>query len=419
MIPLTKRFALQQGLHWMIVGLIIPVLTLLFQAHGLNLAEIGIIMAVWVGTTAILEIPLGSVADHFGRRSIYLMSLLMNIIGCTLLYFADSFEWLLMASVILGASRAVYSGTLDAWFYDRFQQVATNSSYHAELAKVNIVVTFGLAIGCLIGGWLPDYTIKHYLAGHQSLTGPAVFELNIFAIIAGNLLLFAVTLLLVDEVHIRSTTTLSFKLALRTSLKAMAVARQHSILLPLMISSLLMGMTLSVVEHFWQPYLAGLLDEQQYALSVFGVISALYFLMAASSSGLSIYFLKWFEGSHRMLLLSSRLLAAMMLMALAMSDDLISFSLSYLAFFFLFTAGNNSESVLLNQNTQSDMRSTMLSIHSFIITIGGMSSSLLFGYVSQQLSISISWLICGCVLLLGCGLFLRMPNHIQAEPEQA
>ncbi len=418
MLPLTKRFALQQSLHWMIVGLIIPVLTLLFQAHGLNLAEIGIIMAAWIGTTTILEIPLGSVADQFGRRAIYLLSLFMNIIGSTLLYFAYNFEWLLIASIILGASRAVYSGTLDAWFYDRFQKLTASCNYHTELSKVNVVVTLGLAIGCLIGGWLPDHANNHHFSGNSNLTTYAVFELNLVVVITGNLLLIALTLMLIDEVHIRSTTSLSLKFALRTSLKAITISLQHPILLPLMISSLLMGMTLSVVENFWQPYLASLLNEQ-YTLSIFGVISALYFLMAASSSGLSIYLLKLFGNSHRMLMLSSRLLAAVMLMILALSDDLISFSLSYLTFFFLFTAGNNSETVLLNKYTQSDMRSTMLSIHSFIITIGGMSSSLLFGYISQQFSIAISWLICACLLLLGCGLFLSMPNSLQNETEQA
>lgn len=419
MIPLTKRFAVQQGLHWMIVGLMIPVLTLLLQSHGLDLAKIGIIMAVWIGTTAILEIPLGSIADQFGRRAIYLMSLLMNIVGCALLYFAYNFEWLLIASMVLGASRAVYSGTLDAWFYERFQQLTTNGNYHTELAKVNIVVTLGLAIGCLIGGWLPAYSSNHDSSGISNIVAHAIFDLNILVIMAGNLLLIALTLLLIDEVHIRSTTGLSFKSALRTSVRAIAISRQHPILLPLLINCLLMGMTLSVVEHFWQPYLASLLNVQQYTLSVFGVISALYFLMAASSSGLSIYLLKLFEGSHRMLLLSTRLMASVMLMILAMSNDLISFSLSYLAFFFLFTAGNNSETVLLNQHTKSDMRSTMLSIHSFIITIGGMSSSLLFGYISQQFSISISWLICGSLLMLGCGLFLYMPKGVQIKTEQA
>ncbi|WP_224055762.1 hypothetical protein [Vibrio penaeicida] len=43
---LTIRFGIQQGLHWLIMGIMIPVITLIFQSRGLNLFDIGLVMAV-------------------------------------------------------------------------------------------------------------------------------------------------------------------------------------------------------------------------------------------------------------------------------------------------------------------------------------------------------------------------------------
>ncbi|WP_041394319.1 hypothetical protein [Photobacterium profundum] len=53
-------------------------------------------MAVWVGSTAALEIP-------------------------------------------LGGARAIYSGTLDAWFYERFHKTEGELTYHQAISKINVV----------------------------------------------------------------------------------------------------------------------------------------------------------------------------------------------------------------------------------------------------------------------------------------
>lgn len=65
---LVVRFGIQQYLHWTVVGLLIPVIILIFQSRGLNLTEVGIVMAVWIGSTTILEIPVGGLADTIGRK---------------------------------------------------------------------------------------------------------------------------------------------------------------------------------------------------------------------------------------------------------------------------------------------------------------------------------------------------------------
>ncbi|MDC5856572.1 MFS transporter [Vibrio europaeus] len=402
---LIYRFATQQALHWSITGLIVPVLILLFQTRGLNLTEIGIVMALWIGTTALLEVPLGSFADQFGRVRTYRLSLLMTILGAALMLQASNLILVMVSAVLLGAARAIYSGTLDAWFYDQFQSIEGEASYHSALAKINIMVTFGLALGSLIGGWLPDSGLVHF-SWMQS-----IYDINLLVIITASVALLIVTqwLVPIELSKVQSKPEPRPSNLLTKGRQALRLSWHHSVLKPVMQTTLVLGMVLSCVENLWQPYLSELLSERDSGTQVFGLISALYFLMAALSSWLSVRVLSWFSGSHRMLILVSRVASAGVLFGLALTTQLESFAIVYLLFFFLFTLGENSQSVLLQDSTPSDMRSTMLSISSLMVTVGGMGASLGFGYLADHFGIGVSWSIAAILLMASSMLFALIP----------
>ncbi|MFD2017472.1 MFS transporter [Vibrio olivae] len=169
----------------------------------------------------------------------------------------------------------------------------------------------------------------------------------------------------------------------------------HIILKRIMQTTLVFGFVLSSVEAYWQPYLSEVINNKAYGVIIFGFISALYFLMAGTSSLLSVPLIRLFKNSHRELLFVTRSLSGVFFIFLALSDTVYSFIICYLIFFFLFTAGNNSEMVLLNDNTDEERRSTMLSISSSMVTIGSVVASLLLGYVSEQYGIVVNWIACG------------------------
>lgn len=402
-------FASQQSFHSLIVGIMLPVLVLLFQSRGLNLQDVGLVMAVWVGSTAMLEIPLGGVADRYGRKSTYLWSLVVNLAGVVALYFASGLGLILLAACLLGSARAIYSGTLDAWFYDSFQRADGHLTYHQALSVVNICVTVGLAAGAFLGGWLPDAIQSEPF----DFTGQ--FNINLLIVGGATLCLFLFTVLLIQEDVCRSSMTGSdakkqpgYKGQMRKALRA---SMTQDVLKPLMQTMLIFGVVLSSLENFWQPFLASIIQGSDYGTFFFGVVSALYFLMAAAASLFSVKFLRAFAGSHRMLLLATRIIAGGVLLVLAMTKTLEAFAVSYLVFFFFFTMGINSERVLLNENTEDENRSTMISISSFTMMLGGMASSLLFGYISEVYGISMNWMICGGLLILSSLLYLRIPSE--------
>ncbi|WP_456294808.1 MFS transporter [Vibrio sp. AK197] len=403
---LLKRYCVHQGLHWSIIGIAIPVLVLIFQSRGLNFQDIGVVMAVWVGSTAALEIPLGGIADKYGRRNIYLLSLVVNVIGCLTLYFAsDSFLLIITAAFFLGTSRAIYSGTLDAWFYDTFHTIRGELTYHKAISIVNVMVTIGLAIGSLVGGWLPDYVVS------LSINLNSIYDLNLILMCIANLSLFFISFVLISEEKVEryNPSKLQFKQLIHHSLKAIRVSFSHIILKRIMQTTLVFGFVLSSVEAYWQPYLSEVINNKAYGVIIFGFISALYFLMAGTSSLLSVPLLRLFKNSHRELLFVTRSLSGVFFIFLALSDTVYSFIICYLIFFFLFTAGNNSEMVLLNDNTDEERRSTMLSISSSMVTIGSVVASLFLGYVSEQYGIVVNWIACGFLLISSSLLFLLVP----------
>ena len=408
---LVVRFGIQQYLHWTVVGLLIPVIILIFQSRGLNLTEVGIVMAVWIGSTTILEIPVGGLADTIGRKKTYSYSLVLTLLGCLNLLYANSLSSILISAMFLGASRAVYSGTLDAWFYDAFARIPGDNSYHTAMAKVNVFVTVGLATGCLLGGVLPNSMVSSYFESFD------VYDISIFVTsVSSIILLFLTRLLLPDEQRrIKESHKNTIIIAVKTSVQALNFSLNHWTLRLVIQATLVFGATMSAVENLWQPYLSELMGMQSKDLALFGIISALYFLMSALSSIVSVPLLKVFGGSHKALMFVTRALAGLSLILLANTSNTMSFALLYLTFFFLLTMGNNSEQVLLNENTPEEMRSTILSISSFAVTGGGVLASLASGFISEYYGISLSWILCGSVLLISSLYFLGCREVIKTE----
>lgn len=408
---LVVRFGIQQYLHWTVVGLLIPVIILIFQSRGLNLTEVGIVMAVWIGSTTILEIPVGGLADTIGRKKTYSYSLVLTLLGCLNLLYANSLSSILISAMFLGASRAVYSGTLDAWFYDAFDRIPGDNSYHTAMAKVNVFVTVGLATGCLFGGVLPNSMVSSYFESFD------VYDISIFVTsVSSIILLFLTRLLLPDEQkRIKESHKSTIIIAVKTSVQALNFSLNHWTLRLVIQATLVFGATMSAVENLWQPYLSELMGMQSKDLTLFGIISALYFLMSALSSIVSVPLLKVFGGSHKALMFVTRALAGLSLILLANTSNTMSFALLYLTFFFLLTMGNNSEQVLLNENTPEEMRSTILSISSFAVTGGGVLASLALGFISEYYGISLSWILCGSVLLISSLYFLGCREVVKTE----
>ena len=161
-------FTINQIIHWFIIGIFIPIMSLFQLQKGLNLLQIGMTCAIWAATIILLELPTGGLADTIGRKKVYLLSMFMNFISVITLLFAFNFWTIGLGIAFLAASRALSSGSLDAWFVDEFNKVGHPDNLQKALAKVNIFVPIALGVSNLLGGIIPS-TIGQFASKNQYL----------------------------------------------------------------------------------------------------------------------------------------------------------------------------------------------------------------------------------------------------------
>lgn len=413
---LTVIYSIHQLLHWAITGLIIPVIILLFQARKINLAQIGIVMAIWAASTAIFEIPSGAIADKIGRKVIYLGSLLLGCLAVIIFMTGTHIVFIISGVVFLGLSRAAFSGSLDAWFYDEFQNCTGELTFHKATAFNTFFLSIGLALGSFLGGLIPDVFKDHSLVSRLQ----SVYDLNLIAYIGLSIVLFIYTFIFINETQEEAAVLNAAGDSqgfLKTSIKALAICFSHETLKIISVTTIFFGMIMSSVEIFWQPKLKMLTTEAGIDIWYFGLLSALYFLVSAVSSLLSIPLLKLFNNSYKMLLYTSRTISGIVLILLAQSFGVLDFSIYYLVFFLFFSMGESSLSVIININTRKEYRASILSVYSLLLTGGSVFSSICFGFIAENFGINVVWIISSIVLLVSSLYFLFMKKQQTAKAQ--
>src|SRR5947209_8539158 len=86
-----RRFLALQGLRWLPIGLMTPVMILLMQQRGLSLPQIGLLVTAQGLVVLTLELPTGGLADALGRKPVLATAWTVNLVSLGLFALADSF----------------------------------------------------------------------------------------------------------------------------------------------------------------------------------------------------------------------------------------------------------------------------------------------------------------------------------------
>jgi MFS family permease len=137
---------LNDGLAWGLVPLFLA-------AHGLGVAEIGLVAGVYPGVWSVAQIATGAWSDTIGRKPLIVAGMLVQAVALGLLAFSDGTIALAVASAaLLGLGTALVYPTLIAAISDAISPVAR--------APVVGVYRFwrdmGYALGALIAGAAAD-----------------------------------------------------------------------------------------------------------------------------------------------------------------------------------------------------------------------------------------------------------------------
>ncbi len=408
-LSLVSIYTLNQTAHWFIVGLFFPIMILFLIDKGLDNLQIGMSVGVYSAALVILELPTGGLSDSIGRKRVYLISVAVQLASILWMILAWNYVGLLIGFLGTGTARALSSGTIDAWFVDEFKRSEPKGDLQKALAKANVVIPVGIAAGSLLGGLIP-MTLGTFL---EERYGVGIYTANLAVISVGLVVQFVATSILVVEVanKAHSTTVVSglkqFPEVVSTAIK---YGVKNRIILHLMITSLAVGFGMMAVEVFWQPQLKDLLGEDN-ASWVFGVMAAGYFLAASVGNVLITPLCSWLGQRYAQILLGLWLALGSSLLLLALQGTVLGFAAFFMMFLLITGMSNSPHATIFNSQVPSERRSTLMSFESFVLQIGALAGSVVFGYIAEVSSIPTTWTVAGIILLVSSTAYMVLTSR--------
>jgi MFS family permease len=136
---------LNDGMSW-------GIYPLFFAAHGLDVARIGVVKAVYPAVWGILQIATGPLSDRFGRKGLIAWGMVVQAGGIWLTVLMPEYTAWLAGAVLQGLGTAMVYPTLLAAITDHAHPTWRASS----LGVYRFWRDLGYAVGALLAGIVAD-----------------------------------------------------------------------------------------------------------------------------------------------------------------------------------------------------------------------------------------------------------------------
>lgn len=165
--------------------LVMPIIVLFYEDHGLGLQDVFILKSVYSIAAVALEIPSGYLADVWGRRKCLILGCILFFFGYLCYSFTSTFAAFVIAEILLGTGQTLVNGADSALLYDTTVQYKKENLYLRYEGRITMIGNFAEAIAGIFGGLLAAYSLRYpfYAQALIAFSGiPAAFalqELNI------------------------------------------------------------------------------------------------------------------------------------------------------------------------------------------------------------------------------------------------
>ncbi len=382
------------------MGLTVSVVALALTDRGMDLLQISLLFGVYSLTTLVLELPFGGLADTIGRKPVFLAAVVASLASLALFLATSDFTVLAVSFALIGFGRALRSGTLDAWFVERFKAEAPNVDVQPALARAQWANATGLAVGAVLGGLLPDV-----FGGVADHVGSSIYDVSYAASFAVMLGVFGFTMLAIDETPrpIRFGALGQGFVSVPSVIKdAGRLALTHPVLSLLLAALAFFLMATNPVEVIWPTYAKPLLVEG-YATTVIGALTATYFFAIALGAFLSPYISRIFKRQHAVTLAATFAGLAGVQIALALQGTLLGFLTVFVLYSVLLGVSETPASSILHRCVEDRQRSTMLSLRSLIQQLGAALGLVFAGAIAEIYTTSVAWSV-GAMFLFVAGI---------------
>jgi MFS family permease len=379
-------------------------MSLMMLSKGSTVETLGLITSIYSIFIVAFEFPSGVLSDKIGQKKIYLFSLALSIIGYSIVLLTSNLLWLFIGFAFYGISRAFSSGSVEALFINQYINDHGKDSLHQFMSAMNTGETLGLATGALLGGVIP-LTWEQAFPSQNKYNGNLVIQIIVLIV------LFFISLALVTDPHIRIHKNISMWRHIR---KSLSVVAQNRNLILLILGTMIWGFCFNAVELYWQPQVKSILGGESKTW-IFGIINSAYFFAALIGVGIINLILGNRNRRPNIILFVGRLSIGLLIILLSFQSSILLFSSVYLSLFMVNGMMNIPEGTLLNTLIPDENRSSLLSLASLMMQMGGITGSLTFSALVGTMKIGGVWGLSGVVFVLSGLLFLGIGTSTKVE----
>ena len=374
-------------IHAGTTGLIAPVMTLMFLQHGASLNILSLFVALFSLTVLLAEIPSGIFADTYGRKKCFLLSLIFLICKDSFLLISNDPILLSVSCIFFGLGNAFSSGSLEALIIEQYKSTVGVVRINSQMFFLESI---GMAAGALLGGFLGSIGTRYC----PLIAVVLAFEIFIFILSQ----IFLKEQLCTED---RKETG-----SLKANFIHMFSGKNYSHSVKMILTAtVFIGILQTVLDVYWQQTFVTYMPSD--FLYLIGVISCMGFAGLIAGN----YFVEWILTQkvykEKTIYWVFKFLLPVSMLLLGFCQNWILFGCSYTFVHFIIGCGEVSEKAILHQNVDDSQRSSVLSIYSFIIRIGGIFSSLLCSFLVRHYGLSSVWIVIPAAALLALSLIRR------------
>jgi MFS family permease len=366
---------------------IAPIYPLYLLSRGLDLFQINVVLAVYLLSVFLFEVPTGAIADLFGRKVSFLLSCVVRLCAYSLYTLADTFSECLVAEVIDAIGTTLASGALEAWAVDAVRAEGDERPTDGMFARTQVISRTMMVGGGVAAG---------YLAAWGGMVVPWLVAAAGYGVTA------VLGALLMRETHAPPGLRGSLGLG-RTMFDGVRAVRAAPVLLVICLISLTVSFAVMPVYMLWQPRMEALAGAN---LRLMGWIWAFLCLATLLGSALVPALLRRFE-RHTILFVATVWRAA--LLAVAAAATTIQPALAGL--FLQEISFGLTDPVLTawaNEHVRSEQRATVLSVRSTFWTFGGAAGLVTIGLLARGFGVPAAWYVSAAIVALAAPGYLLL-----------
>ena len=350
------KLYLLKAVKWFMI--VMPIIVLFFESKGLSLTQIMILQGTYSLFVALFEIPSGFFADIYGRKNSLVIGSIFLFLGYVIFSFFSGFNEFLFAEILLGIGGSLISGADSAILYDTLLEINEEDEYTKIEGRTYAIGNFSEGIAGVLGGFL----------AMTSINMPVYIQTIVM------FLSIPIAMTLVEPKS-------SYKLAKSFS-SIITVVKDTFIyqrkLRWYIVYSSSMGIATLSIAWFVQPFLM----EIDTPIIYYGIIWAFLNFTAGITSYYSYLF-----NNHNLLTYISLIMITSLI--------LLGFNISYFGLIFIILIyllrGVITPNLrnLININSTSERRATVLSLRSFVIRISFAVIAPILGHITDSSDLSI------------------------------